>query len=202
MNSGLPSARLHIEAMRLLDDIWQRLAQMEADGISVAVFQDAWVKWVHLVLAYPQNWAHNGATKPLYTAGRLDLLEALVIVMAGRPSTINTPALGQLESYLNSIMELLAEDAGLDPALRSYLAKLIAEIRRGLEVYKVTRQFDNEAALVQLWVSLLAAEAQSKGHKQSWRKFAAQMKVPVASGILVGLPSLALEAVKIATGGQ
>jgi hypothetical protein len=192
----------HIHALELVREIWQQLDVLEAEGIDVDVFREASAKWVHIVLAYPRTWGSAAEHGALFKEGRLDILQALIAVLSGRRSTINLAAAPGIGDFLDGIMTLLAEDDALDDALRAYIVKLVSEVRRASDLYKATGEFNAEDALTQLWVALLAAEGQSAKKKSRWKDFAEQMKVPVASGLLVGLPTLAIEALKLATATQ
>ena len=198
--ASLEGEREHVRAMMLIHELWVQLDVLEAEGTPTHVFRQASAKWVHIVLAYPRNWGVVAEHNALYGEGRLDMLQALVIVLSGRPNRVNVAGAADLDDFLAAIIDLLSEDDALDDALRAYIAKLVSEVRRASDTYKATGEFDAEEALTQLWVAMLAAEAQSGDKKSQWRNFADRMKVPVASGMLIGLPALAIETLKLATG--
>ena len=184
-------------AMHLIEEMHYALNELEANGTSMQLYRDASAKWVHNVLAYPNGWQDNQASNHLYAAARIDMLQSLVILLDASPARVNMQHAANFDTYLASIIDLLATDEGIDDALRAHIAKLVTHVKRALDEYKATGRFDAEDALTQLWVSLIAAEARSKGHKGQWRKFAAELRVPVSSGVIVSLPMLAIEAVKL-----
>ena len=183
--------------MHLIEEMHYALNELEANGTSMQLYRDASAKWVHNVLAYPNGWQDNQASNRLYAAARIDMLQSLVILLDASPARVNMQHAANFDTYLASIIDLLATDEGIDDALRAHIAKLVTHVKRALDEYKATGRFDAEDALTQLWVSLIAAEARSKGHKGQWRKFAAELRVPVSSGVIVSLPMLAIEAVKL-----
>lgn len=184
--------------MKLLDDIDYAFNEMEANGRPMPAFRSAWVKWVHFVLTYAHGWTGSeNVTEILASEGRFDMLEAMVVVLDASPARVNIDQAIRFGTYLDGIVELLGKDEGLDDALRAHILKLVQQLRRALDEYEATGQFDAEEALTQMWVAFMAAEARSKGHRGAWKKFGAELRLPVTSGILVNLPTLALAAAQI-----
>lgn len=191
----------HIRAMKLIWDIEVALTSLEQRSMSVAVFRDASKAWAKNVLAYPHGWDKtNGESEVLFSEARVDMLQALGTLLDGMPVQVNEGQAASLSGWLDQITELLATDDSIDDALRAYVYKLVAEVRRVLGEYAATGRFDGETALTSLWVSLLAAEGQTRSKKGQWKKFAQDIKAPIAAGILVNLPQLAIEAIKLTTG--
>lgn len=192
----------HIRAMKLIWDIELALASLEQRSMSVEVFREASTSWAKNVLAYPYGWDKTGGeSETLYTAGRVDMLRALGTLLDGMPVQVNEGQASNLAGWLDEITGLLATDDSIDDALRAYVYKIVAEVRRVLGEYAATGKFDGETALTNLWVSLLAAEGQTKTKKGQWKKFAQDIKAPIAAGILINLPQLAIEAIKLTAGG-
>lgn len=200
MNDERVSTSTHIRAALLLHEINYAFNEIEANGSSLAAFRAASVKWAHFVWAFPHGWSSTGATAALVSEGRFDMLEALSVVLDASPARVNAQQAVTFGSYLDEIIELLAVDEGIDEALRAYIVKLIAQVRRALDDYKGTGRFDAEEALTHLWVAFMAAEAQSTDHKSSWKKFGLDLRTPVATGVLVGIPTLAMEVLKLTVG--
>ncbi|MEO6504881.1 MAG: hypothetical protein ABIW36_02550 [Terrimesophilobacter sp.] len=201
MNDPAKSVAEHILAMKLVSDIRVALDEVEATGQSMEVFREASMQWAYNVLTFPHGWSTTNGSEQLYNASRIDMLMALDVVLAGRAPRVDLTHFANFDAYLDGIVELLSEDAGVDPALRSYMVKLVNQMRRASDEYKATGKFDAEDALQQLWVSLMAAEARSQGHKAKWREYAAKLRTPVTAGLLVEIPMLSIEVLKIALGG-
>ena len=201
MQSEQASTDIHVRAVQLLHEISYAFNEIEANGTAMDTFRSASIKWTHFVLAFPHGWnASEGATAALVAEGRFDMLEALAVVLNASPARVNAEQAVHFGTYLDAIIELLTIDVGIDDALRAYIVKLISQVRRALDEYKGTGKFDAEEALTHLWVAFMAAEARSKTHKAAWKKFGLELRTPVTVGVLVGIPTLALEVLKLTVG--
>lgn len=168
-------------AFGLLGTISGQLQILGAAGFKVRVFQRQLDGWSRVPLSLPAGWAQGAAPDHVATLDQLDQIEALAGFLDGRVIDFDDARLQGLRPLIDHADSLLTDD-DMDPALRSYIRRLISEIRLALDDEAVGHTFDFTSAVERLRVAFqAAAEAAPTGKKSAWRDLATQIIVGLVS---------------------
>lgn len=171
--------------MHVIED---QLRYLGDGGFKVAVHQRNVQRWMRIPLMLPSGWS-AGVSDPdqVVTEMQLDQIEALSSFLDGKVLDSDDVRVPDLRVLIDEAGALLTGDSTLDPALASYIRRLLDAIRYALDNEAAGRLFDFTAAVEDLRVAFQAAaeSAATDEEKQSWRAMAQQLFVGVVTSLVV-----------------
>lgn len=183
---------VQVEAFRLIIEIGQALTYLESRAINVDVYRRELKNWIDIVLHSPNAWTGPSDTNTGFPPTPLAHLETLVILLeVDRPALSAKPE-HTLRTVIAQVLELLVDDDAISDTLRSYIYRLVSEMRTALDDESVAGIFDFADAAERLWVAMQAASGQSRSNKGRWRKASGDLFRDAGAAALGSMPTLAL----------
>lgn len=170
------------------------LDELQERGVRVAVYRRYINAWRRMVISFPHGWEPNVGRDDVYGRAALDQLDTLADWFDDRRPSPTIEQKASLNSITSDAQTILDADASLSPGLRSYIGKLLREIRNALDDELLDERFDYEAAAQRLWVALIAAADQSTDPKQKpkWKDTMTRFVWDASASALGSAPSILL----------
>ncbi|MEX8058591.1 hypothetical protein [Microbacterium sp. 16-032] len=168
-------------------------------NFKVAVHQRNLKKWMRVPLMLTTGW-RSGVTNAdnVVDEDTLDQIESLSSFLDGKVLSSDDYRVPSLKNLISQAEDLLSADSTIEPALASYIRRLIAQIRDALQAEDEGSAFDFTAAVEKLRFAFQAAAetSETEGEKANWRAMAKQVVVgtSTALAIEIGKKALGLEA--------
>ncbi|MHA7180318.1 hypothetical protein ACX80J_09400 [Arthrobacter sp. MDB2-24] len=191
----------HIRAMRLISEIDMLIARLEQTLPSASSYRKSLRRWAGALMNYPQQWQGPKQAQLPFTDLVMNTLEGLAVTIDAMGPVIDVGGEEKLKALLVEIEELLSDDDSIDGLVRGHLYEAVKLLRRYLDDVEFYGEADFAAALRDLWVTMNAASNQADTeHKGRWDSLLDRVGVPAAATVLGSMPTIALQAIGMATG--
>lgn len=157
-------------------------------NFKVGVHQRNLKKWMRVPLMLNTGWRAGVNNADLVVSlDTLDQIESLSSFLDGKVLSSDDYRVPSLGNLLDEAEELLSQDSTIEPALASFIRRLIKQITEALEDEAAGRLFDYTAAVEKLRIAFLAAAESASGEaeKASWRSVAKQIIVGTGTALAV-----------------
>jgi hypothetical protein len=175
-------------AYELLSVISEQLRYLEARGHRVSVYRRQLDGWARVPLSLSAGWTSNVQPDHVVTSDRLDQIEGLSAFLDRKVLDFDDSRIAGLRPLIDRADQLITGDEEMDPAVASYVRRLVAEIRYALDDEAAGKVFNYTAAVERLWLAFnAAAEKAPEKKKSAWRNLASQIFVGVTTdGVVDG----------------
>ncbi len=179
-----PAGRGFDEAIRaagLLVRMHQLIGQLDEDGYSVDLYRRQLPGWLAPLasanVASGAGWSLDAAL--------LDQIEGFANFLDGKVPVVGADKMANLLDVVARAIELLAQDGSLPEYLKTYIRRLLQQIRTALEDAQAGTPVDIGGLAYSLWVAFAAAEGQSKSKGSVWKDLGHQLLTGTISGAIV-----------------
>jgi hypothetical protein len=191
----------HIRAMRLISEIDMLIARLEQTLPSASSYRKSLRRWAGAVMNYPQNWQGPREAQLPFNDLVMNTLEGLAVTIDAMGPVLEAGGEEKLKALLSDVEALLTQDDSIDGLIRGHLYEVIKLLQRYLDDVEFYGEADFAAALRDLWVTMNAASNQADDeHKGRWVVLLERIGVPAAATVLGSMPTIALQAIGMATG--
>lgn len=182
-------------AFALLTTVDEILRRFELDGRRFQPYRKQLDHWARVPLSVQAGWTSGVVPDHLITDTTLDQIQSFGAYLEGKVLELAPAQDDNLRSLIDQADSLLNDDS-FDPALKTYLRRLIAAIRYALDNEQAGRAFDFTAAVEQLWVALnAAAERAPERDRSKWRSLVEQVFVGIAAAAPVEAAGIVIAAI-------
>lgn len=170
------------------------LDDLEERGVKVRVYRRYVKDWRNMVISFPHGWNSSVGGHEVYSIAAMDQLDTLADWFDDRRPSPTSEQKASLNSITSDAQSILDADDSLSLGLRSYIGKLLREIRNALDDELLDERFDYETAAQRLWVALIAAADQSTDPKQKprWKDAMTRFVWDASASALGSAPSILL----------
>jgi hypothetical protein len=190
----------HIQAWRHLSDLIRTIDGISDLGMNVSAAKSYYSVWGRMIASVDVSWSNGNGADQAFPQDALSQLQSVSTIIELAGSQVTPTNLELLNQVITQAIELLKDDESLSDELRSYLVKLIREIRNALEDDEVGGGFNFAEAAERLWVAMHAASSQSTSKSNAWKTAALKLLPPTASGVLTHVGTVGFDFVAKALG--
>ncbi|GGE75582.1 hypothetical protein [Nesterenkonia cremea] len=184
-SSGL---RKHLTAMRLLEEVAERVERMASEGRKVRGYQDLWPRLGRGILAIKSRWTQRPVTGAAdFKESDLDLLDQLgeLLDLDQTRVIINAESQDRLIELMEESLSVLDSDSSLPEATSSYIRRCLERLLTCLREYERHGRSATEEAVQHAYFAMQAAEVESD-EPSKWQRLREQVLVPLPAGIISG----------------
>jgi hypothetical protein len=190
----------HISAWRHLGALSRVIDGLSNDGFNMTMSKEYLPQWGRMAASVGASWTSNNHSVEPFPADAMFQLQALSTILELAQTRTGPANLDLLSDVVTQASELLKGDESLSDELRSYLVKLVREIRNALEDDTLGGGFNFAEAAERLWVAMQAAAGESRENSEGWKHAAASLLPSAAAGVLTHMGVVGFDTVMKALG--